>query len=102
MSHAGLLLADVSDRLTEAFFALDQGQWFVLLMVAIGCAIPIILGLAGIIYSAVDSVHRRRLETELKRELVERGMTAEEIVRIVEATSPEGAAPSESNDSKSR
>ncbi len=36
----------------------------------------------------VSSIHRRRAETELKRELLDRGMNADEIARVVESTQP--------------
>ncbi len=34
----------------------------------------------------INSIHRRRAETELKRELLERGMGAEEIAMVIRAT----------------
>jgi Na+/H+ antiporter NhaC len=33
----------------------------------------------------INSIHRRRAETELKRELLERGMGADEIVKVIQA-----------------
>jgi hypothetical protein len=36
---------------------------------------------------AVQKIHRARMEDALKRELVERGMSASEIIGIIEATS---------------
>jgi hypothetical protein len=38
---------------------------------------------AGIV---INSIHRRRAETELKRELLERGMGADEIAMVIRAT----------------
>jgi hypothetical protein len=90
----GLMLlaqTDIERHWSMEFFGLDQGQRFVLMIVAIGCATGIILGLAGILYSAFDGIHRRRLYADLKREMIDRGMTADEIVRIIEATPPEDA-----------
>ena len=84
------LLAQVapSDRWTEVFFGLDPEQRFVLLIVGIGCATGIILGLAGIISGTMSSVHRRRIEADMKREMLDRGMSADEITKIIEAASP--------------
>jgi hypothetical protein len=85
-----LSAVDVEQYWTQQFFGLEQGQRFTVMIVAIGCSTGVILGLAGIIYSAVDSVHRRRLEATMKREMIERGMSAEEIAKIIKATtSPE-------------
>lgn len=67
---------------------LDDGQRFVLLVIAIGCAVGLILGLAGIVSSTIGSVHRRRAEMDLKREMIERGMSADEITKIIESAAP--------------
>jgi hypothetical protein len=65
---------------------------FVLLIVGIGCGTGIILGTLGIISGAITSVVRRRAEMDLKREMIERGMSAEEIAKVIEsATPPEDA-----------
>ena len=82
------ILAQASDRWAEVFFGLDQEQRFVLLIIGIGCATGIILGLAGIVSSAINGAHRRRLEAEMKRDMIERGMTADEIAKIIETASP--------------
>jgi hypothetical protein len=34
----------------------------------------------------INSIHRRRTETDLKRELLERGMSADEIATVIRAT----------------
>jgi hypothetical protein len=80
-----LLLADWA---TDMVSGMDPGQRLGLLAIAIGCGTGIILGLAGIIYSAFDSVHRRRMEIGLKRDMIERGMTVDEIVKVVECAPP--------------
>jgi hypothetical protein len=38
----------------------------------------------------INSIHRRRVETELKRELLERGMSADEIATVIGAKSKKG------------
>jgi hypothetical protein len=70
------------------FLGLNQEQRFALLVVAIGCSTAIIISLVGILSGLVSGIHRRRGEAELKRELIDRGMSAEEIARIVEAAQP--------------
>jgi hypothetical protein len=65
---------------------------FVLLIVGIGCGTGIILGTLGIVSGAITSVVRRRAEMELKRDMIDRGMSAEEIAKVIEsATPPEDA-----------
>jgi hypothetical protein len=38
----------------------------------------------------INSVHRRRAETDLKRELLERGMSADEIATVIRAKPTKG------------
>jgi hypothetical protein len=82
------LLAAASDPWAEFFFGLDQDKRFVLMLVAIGCATGIIISLLGIISGVVTSMNRIRREGELKRDMLDRGMSAEEIARVVESTPP--------------
>lgn len=42
-----------------------------------------IVGIVGIISLTVCRVHKNRLEDTLKRELLDRGMTAEEIATVI-------------------
>jgi hypothetical protein len=88
---ACLVLAEfstVSGMLTE----ISPEQRFIVVIVAIGCAVAVILGLAGIISSTIGSVYRRRAELDLKREMIDRGMSADDIAKIIEsATPPEDA-----------
>lgn len=89
LNGLGSILAVTSEEWwTEQFFGLAQGQRFVLLIIGLGCATGVILGMVGIITSAVGSFHRRSAELNLKRELLDRGMSAEEIARVVESTQP--------------
>ncbi len=83
-----LLLADLSTEWTEWSSSFEPDQRFVVLIVGIGCVTGIILGLAGILSGTVGSVHRRRIEADMKREMVERGMSADEIAKVIEAASP--------------
>ncbi|HEY3393856.1 MAG TPA: hypothetical protein VGK58_14185 [Lacipirellulaceae bacterium] len=76
------------DPWTRTFFGLGQGQRFVVIIVAIGCATALLLGTFGIISSAINSVHRRRAEIELKREMIDRGMSADEIAKVIESAAP--------------
>jgi len=57
-------------------------------LVVIGCATAAIFTIVGCVSGVVSVVQRRRLEADLKREMLDRGMNAEEIARVVEATPP--------------
>lgn len=81
----------VPDPWTDAFFGLDANERFPLLIVAIGCVTGVIITLACIISSAISNAHQRRLEIELKREMLDRGMSADEVAKVIEASIPDEA-----------
>jgi hypothetical protein len=87
-----LLLAqgiwEPDDPWTRTFFGLEQGQRFLVIIVAIVCLAAVLLGTFGIISSAINTVHRRRAEMELKREMIDRGMSADEIAKVIESAAP--------------
>jgi hypothetical protein len=83
MSH--LLLAD---WVTDATRDMDHDQRFALTIVVIGCATGIICALSMFILHTINSIHRRRVEADLKREMLDRGMSADEIAKIIEAAAP--------------
>ena len=86
-----LLLAqgpEVSDPWAEVFWGFERDQRFALLIIVIGCSLGLILGTLGIVSSMLNSMHRRRLEADMKREMIERGMSADEIEKIIEAVTP--------------
>lgn len=88
--ESGRLFAQTaSDWWTDQFFGLDQDQRFVILILVIVFSAAIIIALAGIIGGALAGMHRRRLEADLKQDMLDRGMTAEEVARVIEAKPPE-------------
>jgi hypothetical protein len=87
-SHSLVLGQAVDGQAGNLLSGLSPDQRTGILVVAIGCATGAILGLGGMIYCAVDSMHRRRMELGLKREMIERGMTADEIAKIIECAAP--------------
>jgi hypothetical protein len=80
-----LLLAD-----TDYFFGIDPGERFPLLVIAIVFGTVLIITTVGMLSLMARSIHHRRLEVELKRDLLDRGMSAEEVARVVEASSGRG------------
>ena len=82
------VLAQAADQWTNVFFGLDGEQRFVLMIVAIGCLTGVICTIVGCLSGAITSYHRHQADLELKRELLDRGMSAEEIARVVEASPP--------------
>ena len=61
---------------------------FVVMLTAMGCLTGIIISLASFVASWFSSSQRRRIEAELKREMLDRGMSVDEVVKLVEAAGP--------------
>ena len=85
--HGGILAA-TDDPWAETLFGLDPEKRFVLLIIAIGCGTGIILGTFAIASNVISAIHRRRAEEGFKRELLDRGLSTEEIVAMIESASP--------------
>lgn len=77
------------------FSDIDAEQRFVLTIIALSCLTLLLIVISAIIATAWGAVNRRRLEDErrqieddMKRDMLDRGMTADEIAKIIEATAP--------------
>ncbi|MCA9230609.1 MAG: hypothetical protein KDA57_08155 [Planctomycetales bacterium] len=79
-----LLLAQANTA-SDAFLGLEGEERFIVLLVTIGCATGIIISLTSIIAGVIGAVHKRNAEYELKREMLDRGMSADEIAKVIEA-----------------
>jgi len=66
----------------------DSDNRFALYVIVIGCVTGVICTIVVFTSTTINSVHRRRVEAEMKRDMVERGMSADEITKIIEAASP--------------
>lgn len=76
----------------DAILGLDEGMLWLLLVIAMGCGMGLILGLGQMIGSTIASVHKNRSEMILKREMLDRGMSADEIAKVIAATGESGIA----------
>jgi len=88
LTNALLLAAEDSDYWAQEFFGLDANQRFVVLLTALGCATGMIIALGGIAFAWLDGANRRRIDAELKRDMLDRGMSAEEVAKVIEAAPP--------------
>ena len=87
-----LLLGQAGEGWADTFSGLSPDNKFALLVVAIGCATGVICTIVVSVSGTFNSIHRRRVEAELKRDMMDRGMSAEDITKITEsATPPEDA-----------
>ena len=88
------LAAATSDPWDGSIFSgLDSDHRFGVMLAAIVFLTGIIISLAYFASSWASGVHRRRVEADLKRDMLDRGMSADEIVKVIESSAPpEGAA----------
>ena len=89
MSYLPLFIAQ-SDPWKDEFFGLSADQRFVVLLVAIGCLTGLLLGLTGILAGIWCSVRNKQIEADLKQEMLDRGMTSEQIEQVIKAQPKEG------------
>lgn len=60
-----------------------------LLVICVGCATAVLITLGVAAFSVFNSMHRRRHEQQLKREMLSMGLSTEEIERVVQCTAKE-------------
>jgi len=78
-------------HLSSFTWDLTDGQRFVLLLAIIGCATAVGISAMCVLAGTVRGVRQTKLNAGLKREMIERGMSAEEIARVIEAAPPDSA-----------
>lgn len=79
-----LLLASLS----EVFMNMDDEQRFSLIVIAMGCLTGIIIATVSVLSGVLYHSFRRKREDQLKRDMLDLGMSAEEIATVVKATPP--------------
>ena len=70
------------------FDGIDPNQRFVLTIIAVGCATGVLITLGSVMAAMWGSVQRRQIEADFKRELLDRGLSADDIAKIVESAAP--------------
>jgi hypothetical protein len=77
-----------SSSFMQSFDGLEGEKKFLVMTIIAGCITGVLCTLIVFISSTITSIHKRRLEMDLKREMIDRGMTADEIVKVIEAAPP--------------
>ena len=72
--------------LGEWLGAIEPDERFALCVVAIIFGSVLLAFIIGFISYTIRGIHRSRLETDLKRELLDRGLSVDEVATIVAAT----------------
>ena len=73
---------------SDTVSGLNPNNRFALVVVVIGCATGVICTIVMFAASTINSIHHRRVEADMKRDMIERGMSADEITKIIEAAMP--------------
>jgi hypothetical protein len=68
----------------------DNNQRFALTIIGIGCVTVAVIALTSVIAGILHRVKESQIEADLKRDMLDRGMTAEEIQKVIEATPQNG------------
>jgi hypothetical protein len=76
----------VPTNLWEWLAPIDADERFALCVAAITVGLTALVVIIAVAAHTLSRIHRARLEHTFKRELLERGLTADEIAQIVEAT----------------
>ena len=76
----------------DVLMRIEPSQLWLLLVIVIGCATGLILGILGLVMSGIRSIQKHRAELALKREMLDRGLSAEEIATVITASSAAPAA----------
>ncbi len=76
----------------EFFFGLSQEHRFVLLIIGLLGAIAIMIVVPCVLAAVYGGVQRRQHALELKQEMLDRGMSADEIAEVIKAAPVEDAA----------
>lgn len=89
MSNSYLMLAQSADlsNLIEGF---DADKRFALAIIGIGCATLVVIVLVSVLSTYWHKVKSDQIEADLKRDMLDRGMTADEIQKVIEATPQSG------------
>ena len=61
---------------------------FPLIIVSIGCMTAIVITIGIAITSTINAIHRRNATNRLKREMLELGLSSQEIEQVVQAAPP--------------
>ena len=83
-----MVLAQSGSGFMQSFDGLEGDKKFAVIAVFVGCATGVLCTLIVWTSNTITSIHRRRLEVDMKRDMIERGMTADEIVKVIEAAPP--------------
>ena len=89
MNHPFLLLAQTADvsGFLEGF---DGDQRFVLTIIGMGCVTLVSTVLVSVLLTCWHKLKSDQVEADLKRDMLDRGMTADEIQKVIEATPQSG------------
>jgi hypothetical protein len=79
-----------SDAWADDFFGIDNEGRFVVILVVIGCTTAILISLGSVFAGVWHSIRHKQIEADLKQDMLDRGMSSEEIEQVIEARPREG------------
>ncbi|HEY4233146.1 MAG TPA: hypothetical protein VGM76_06955 [Lacipirellulaceae bacterium] len=85
-----LMLAANGDNWLQSLLDVSPNDRLSVVIVSIVFAAGIIIASVAIVGGFVHTYSRHRLEADLKRELLDRGLSPDEVVRVVESSAGKG------------
>ncbi len=89
MNNSRHLLAQIGE-VSSFFEGFDPEHRFVLMIIAIGCLTGLLISLGSVLAGCWSRVKDREIEADLTRDMLDHGMTADEIQKVIEATPQSG------------
>lgn len=90
MNSAYLLLAQTALPSEGFFDGFSTDQRFTLVIVALSSVALLALVLGVMMAGLWSSIREKQIEADLKRDMLDRGMTAEEVQKVIEAAPRSG------------
>ncbi|TWT89071.1 hypothetical protein Mal64_25630 [Pseudobythopirellula maris] len=78
----------LAQQTTQLFDGLNQDHRFVLMIVLPVIAAGVVITIVCVFGGVLSTIHRRSQESQLKQDMLDRGMSAEEIATVIEASPP--------------
>ncbi|MEX2171014.1 MAG: hypothetical protein WD851_16970 [Pirellulales bacterium] len=81
-------LSLVAQSASGMFSEIEPAAKAGLLFASLGALTLIVITFGCVGWNVANAMHRRRLEADLKRDMLDRGMTADEIAKVIESAAP--------------
>jgi hypothetical protein len=79
-------MESIPSNLWEWLAPIEPAERFALCITSVVVGLTALVFIVGLVSHTIGKIHRTRLESALKRELLDRGLSADEIASVIAAT----------------